>query len=40
MDENAPLPGETVIAEVSDRQVEEHFRSAGYNDPTQDHRNC
>jgi hypothetical protein len=39
IDESAPLPGKTVFAEDADHQVEEHFRGAGYNDPTQDHRN-
>jgi hypothetical protein len=39
IDESAPLPGETGIAEVTVHRVEEHFRSAGYNDQTEDHRN-
>jgi hypothetical protein len=39
IDESAPLPGKTGIAEVTVHRVEEHFRRAGYNDSSEDHGN-
>lgn len=40
IDESASLPGKLRLLRSRVNRVERHFRGAGYNDASQDHRNC